>query len=112
MPVPRNPKQSHSWRTFACFAVLGLVALWTLSRAPRFEARPGVSHAKPNAETYSVLSKNGKGDITQQSVTSTSRLRLLLSTHNRLFWYYPDTQEDVAVHEGQVPSSYLVYVLF
>lgn len=29
-------------------------------------------------------------------------LRLLLASHGRLFWYYPDTEEVKVLHEGQV----------
>lgn len=108
MPLPRQPRQSHGWRSIACFAVLGLTALWTLSRAPRFEARhEAVANAQPHAVDHGGFPDfNVKDSIVQESVvTPTSRFRLLLSTHSRLFWYYPDTQEDVAVHKGQVPFS-------
>lgn len=112
--MPRHPKPSHRWRNIAFFALLGVVAFWTLSRVPRFEAshearhevKQQVSQATPNTANHGVFSE----DIVQQSVTSTSRFRLLLSTHNRLFWYYPATKEDVAVHEGQVRSSCFLYV--
>jgi hypothetical protein len=101
MPPHRPQKQLHGWRNIACFAVLGLTALWTLSRAPRFEARRGAVTETLHTDHHSSVSATVKESGLQQSSTSTSRLRLLLSTHNRLFWYYPDTREDVAVHEGQ-----------
>lgn len=104
MRLPRVSKQYHAWRTIACFAVLGLIAFWTISRTPRFEARHEAAYS---AVQYGSVTKPTIGDSTvEYSTTSTNRLRLLLSTHNRLFWYYPDTQEDVPVHKGDVCNHY------
>ena len=44
------------------------------------------------------LTKEG-GDVSMGQV---GPLRLMLSSHGRIMWYYPETDETKVLHEGQV----------
>lgn len=101
MRASKLAKQQHAWHHVALFAGLGLFALWSLSLFDSPRLSPGElavvgSHEDASAHLVDVVHP------------TSSRKRLLLSTHNRLFWYYPDTDEDVPVHAGQVTSSPLM----
>eukprot|EP00892_Ulva_mutabilis_P005366 jgi/Ulvmu1/3200/UM015_0241.1 len=94
MRVPKANKQSHAWHHVALFAGLGLFALWSLSLFDTPRLSPG-----------NVALVGDHGDVPAHLVDvvqhTTSQKRLLLSTHNRLFWYYPETDQDMPLHSGQ-----------
>jgi hypothetical protein len=83
--------------------LVALIGVWTLSRAPSFESRAHEERSSPSLvklhETESTSLQTVNDDV---SATDQDGLRMLLATHNRLFWYYPDDKKEVLVHEGQV----------
>jgi hypothetical protein len=87
-------------------AAAALVLLvWLLSRLPRGSRR---SQTANEAGIGSLLRSGGAVAGTgQHGKVTGSAVRLLLSTHNRLFWYVPDTQQQIDVHSNQVraPAS-------
>jgi hypothetical protein len=103
MRLVKGQQKRHKCRTVA-FVVLGVaLALWTLLQVtssitggPRKgDPTQGVPSEKPSAQhmqPYELPQKSSRdGD---------HHLQLLLSTHNRLFWYVPDTGEEIEVHQG------------
>jgi len=99
MRASKPTKQGNTWHHVALFAGLGLFALWSLSL---FD----VPRLSPSDVTPATVRAH---DRTSEQVvgvihSTASEKRLLMSTHNRLFWYYPETDEEVPLHSGQVTS--------
>ena len=78
------------------FLILGVVVVLFLCLS--FVPTPSFSnkHVK-EVHTTRIYPK----DIVTSSLPIPS-LKVLLSTHNRLFWYFPDTGVEVTLHDGQV----------
>lgn len=102
MRVLKPTKQSHNWHQVAFFSGLGLFALWSLSLFDTPYLGP-VERSPVSVATVGDVS----AAIVNVAQSSKSQRRFLLSTHNRLFWYYPDTDQDVPLHSGQVKRPLL-----
>lgn len=99
MRVLKPTKQSHNWHQVALLSGLGLFALWSLSLFDTPQLRP-VERSPVSVGTVG----DNSAAIIDVAHSTKSQKRVLLSTHNRLFWYYPDTDQDVPLHSGQVKT--------
>jgi hypothetical protein len=78
-------------QTIAVVALAGLAIVWLLNQTIGFFGRP--SGQRPSAQ-----------DVGQKTGREPG-LRLVLATHNRLFWYEPATQQQTEVHHDQVRAA-------
>lgn len=97
MRVSKVAKQHKTWHQVTLFTGLGLFALWSLSL---FDA-PQLGPVQSSSVSPGAGRDVSSGHVDPHEITR-SKNRLLLSTHNRLFWYYPETDEDVPLHSGRV----------
>jgi hypothetical protein len=66
---------------------------------------------QPAPETAATLQHIAASTSASESAivsAPVTRNRLLLATHSRLMWYYPDTDEYRILHEGEVRPLYVV----
>jgi hypothetical protein len=97
--------RGYAYRALGTVAV-AMVLVWLLSRQPQASSR--LSQKAQEAESARLLRSGGAIASTGQHGQGTGNaVRLLLSTHNRLFWYLPETQQQIDVHRNQVcaPAS-------
>jgi hypothetical protein len=105
--------KGQRWRSLLLLIALGLVAAWGLVRVdpPKLSDR----HGHPaSMQLTDDRHASGHAQFVVERTPSFPPVRLLLSTHNRLFWYTPSSQEIEVVHEGQVllDSCIAVSLLF
>lgn len=87
--------RSRLWNRVLVLLGIALFALWW---SHLFGSQP---HAPLGSDTASRVEKSYRDTRKRR----TGKLWLLLSTHNRLFWYSPKSDEDVPLHSGRVRSS-------
>eukprot|EP00892_Ulva_mutabilis_P008031 jgi/Ulvmu1/55/UM001_0058.1 len=93
MRMSRPLKQSYVWKRVALVVAVCVFALWTY-RLLNVPLRTSVG-IQPSPQQHMA------SRATEKSSSYTSKVWVLLSTHNRLYWYCPDTDEDVPLHSGR-----------
>ena len=97
MRLPRIRGRRHGYQTVVLLALSLVVAAWTLWQlSPNVETKKTPQRLVP-ADAHALAS--AKRQVPSRSKQPT---RLLLASHNRLFWYFPETSEEIDVHSGKV----------
>ena len=97
MRHPRVRSKRHEYQTVVLLALSLVVAAWTLWQVALNAVTEKTSQSIVPADSH-VLAE-AKREVPSRSKQPT---RLLLASHNRLFWYFPETEEEIDVHSGQV----------
>ena len=105
MTLFKTKMRAHSYPKALLAALALLGALWALARLPSSFSTPSErpqTH-QGGSKSLSGLIAGTLGEVPVRRVKQS--VKLLLSTHNRLFWFHPATQQEEPVHEGQVRCS-------
>lgn len=104
MKLVRSRAKQHGCRTIAFLFLAGALGCWVLAQlAPASGTDPARVMPKGTRFLDGFLGPAHTADDTDVVASQPEHpLRLLLATHNRLFWFCPGTGEETAVHSGQV----------
>jgi hypothetical protein len=95
-PAPRHRGISKGLVLLALAVAVSVVGIWKMESLHRLQGlTPLVAAPRQQQQEQQQ----------QQQELAVSKLnpkRLLLATHSRLMWYYPDTQAVTVLHEGEV----------
>jgi hypothetical protein len=100
-PIHRHRGISKGLVLLSLAVVVSVVGIWKMESLHRIQGLTPLA-ATPQQQQLQ------QQQLQQQQELAVSKLnpkRLLLATHSRLMWYYPDTQAVTVLHEGEVGDA-------
>jgi hypothetical protein len=93
----------HAVQAVLLLGMATLVAFWAVVQlTPPIELGHESEHNGVKPKGNRMIERMSSSIIHTETNHPREPTRMLLSTHNRLFWYYPETKKEVDVHKGQV----------